>query len=145
MISIIQHFKVTAPKAASPGTSFVSERESFWFFGNRFIIPNVPHIREALFYLFHDAFGADKSYATLITGPICKNIWKKHMCHLIQSVNTTNHALRSHNSQDTWCIILLCTRSTYLGAGWFFLRLRRQPGNPKFEDFLPLMFIYAAV
>jgi hypothetical protein len=39
---------------ASPGTSFVTQRDGFWFMGNRLIIPNVAHIREALFYLAHD-------------------------------------------------------------------------------------------
>lgn len=59
---------ITSLKAASPGTSFISEQNGFWFIGNRLVIPNVPHIREALFFLAHDAlghFGAEKSYAAL--------------------------------------------------------------------------------
>src|ERR1700678_1193859 len=59
---------ISSLKDALPGTSFISQRNGFWFSGNRLIIPNVPHIREALFFLAHDAlrhFGADKSYAAL--------------------------------------------------------------------------------
>jgi hypothetical protein len=55
-------------KAASPGTLFIKNQDGFWFIGSRLVIPNVPHIREALFYLAHDVlghFGADKSYAAL--------------------------------------------------------------------------------
>jgi hypothetical protein len=59
---------ISSLKAAMPGTSFISERNGFWFIGSRLVIPNISHIREALFYLAHDAlghFGADKSYAAL--------------------------------------------------------------------------------
>ena len=55
-------------KHANPGTSFVTEKNGFWFIGNHLVIPNVTHIREALFFLAHDAlghFGADKLYAAL--------------------------------------------------------------------------------
>ena len=55
-------------KNANPGTSFITEKNRFWFIGNHLVIPNVTHIREALFFLAHDAlghFGADKSYAAL--------------------------------------------------------------------------------
>ena len=72
---------ISTLKAASPGTSFVTERDGFWFFGTRLIIPNVPHIREALFYLAHDAlghFGTDKSYAALRNSYYWPNM-RKHL------------------------------------------------------------------
>ena len=59
---------ITSLESASPGTSFISQKEGFWFIGTRLVIPNIPHIREALFYLAHDAlghFGTDKSYSVL--------------------------------------------------------------------------------
>ena len=72
---------ISSLKAATPGISFISEREGFWFIGNRLIIPNVPHIREALFYLAHDAlghFGTDKSYAALRSSYYWPNM-RKHL------------------------------------------------------------------
>jgi Integrase zinc binding domain len=61
--------------------SSVSERDGFWFIGSRLIIPNVPHVREALYYLAHDAlghFGADKSYAALRHSYYWSNM-RKHL------------------------------------------------------------------
>jgi hypothetical protein len=55
-------------EAAIPGTSFIKNQDGFWFIGTRLVIPNITHLREALFYLAHDVlghFGADKSYAAL--------------------------------------------------------------------------------
>ena len=72
---------ISTLKAALPGTSFVSNRDGFWFIGSRLVIPNIPHIREALFYLAHDAlghFGTDKSYAALRTSYYWPNM-RKHL------------------------------------------------------------------
>src|SRR5271168_1461946 len=68
-------------KDASPGISFVTQRDGFWFIGSRLVIPAIPHIREALFYLAHDAlghFGADKSYAALRDSYYWPNM-RKHL------------------------------------------------------------------
>ena len=51
--------------------------------------------------------------------------------------------------QDTWCIILFCTRNIYLGASWFFWDLEhaqvaRKPQVQRFLAGFHLMFIYAA-
>ena len=70
-------------KTAAPGISFVSQRDGFWFIGNRLIIPNIVHIREALYFLAHDAlghFGADKSYAVLRNSYYWPNM-RKHLQH----------------------------------------------------------------
>ena len=75
---------ITSLQSASPGTSFISQKEGFWFVGTRLVIPNIPHIREALFYLAHDAlghFGTDKSYATLRNS----YYWPKMRKHLEQA------------------------------------------------------------
>ena len=74
---------ITSLKSASSGTSFISEKEGFWFVGTRLVIPNVPHIREALFYLAHDAlghFGTDKSYSVLRNSYYWPNM-RKHLEH----------------------------------------------------------------
>ena len=68
-------------QTASPGISFISQRNGFWFIGDRLIIPNVTHIREALFFLAHDAlghFGADKLYAALRSSYYWPNM-RKHL------------------------------------------------------------------
>ena len=70
------------------------------------------------------------SSLTFCTSPYGLGCWK---------ANASNNDF----SQNRWCIILLRTRSTYLGAGWFFFKLERRLGN-LWETFLPLMFIYAA-
>ena len=75
---------ITSLKSASVGTSFISQKEGFWFIGTRLVIPNIPHIREALFYLAHDAlghFGSDKSYAVLRES----YYWPKMRKHLEQA------------------------------------------------------------
>ena len=72
---------ITSLQSASSGTSFISQKEGFWFVGARLVIPNVPHIREALFYLAHDAlghFGTDKSYAVLRDSYYWPNM-RKHL------------------------------------------------------------------
>ena len=66
---------------ASPRTSFVTQRNGFWFIANRLVIPNVAHTREALFYLAHDAlghFGTDKSYGALRDSYYWPNM-RKHL------------------------------------------------------------------
>ena len=75
---------ITSLESASPGTSFISQKEGFWFVGTRLVIPNIPHIREALFYLAHDTlghFGTDKSYAALRNS----YYWPKMRKHLEQA------------------------------------------------------------
>lgn len=65
---------------ASSGMKSVTLRDGFWFIGQRFVIPKVTHIREALFHLAHNAlghFGTDKSYAALCNSYYWPNMSKE--------------------------------------------------------------------
>lgn len=80
-MSVTQDPFIKSLKDASPGTSFVNQRDGFWFIGTQLVIPNITHICEALFYLAHDAlghFGADKSYAALRDSYYWPNM-RKHL------------------------------------------------------------------
>ena len=72
---------IVSLEVAAPEASFISEKDGFWFIGTWLVIPNVPHICEALFYLAHDALGhfvSDKSYAALRTAYYWPNM-QKHL------------------------------------------------------------------
>ena len=62
-----------------PGSSVVSNQDRFWFIGKCLVIPSIPHIWEALFYLAHDTlshFGADRLYTSLRDSYYWPNMWK---------------------------------------------------------------------
>ena len=79
---------------AAPRMTTVKETNGFWFIGNRLVIPNVPCLREALFYTAHNAaghFGTDKTYAALQDSYYWPNMWKHLEKYYIPSCPNCQH------------------------------------------------------